>query len=413
MKHLFYRLVYRLESPLALGSGNDERTDKDVARDSRGIPIIPASSIAGVMRSYAGDKATEIFGYINGSDRKNSSVKVYDAVFQGEFKDKIVSVRDSVRLEDKVAAKTGKFDFEAVETGAEFVGYIELDKFSEKYSEEIEKILSAMNSGILRLGAKTTRGYGKVKLSSVKRCGFDIDDKEQLQKWLDFDMFSEDCWKNVDELDLGGNSNDTVKIVLTLSQQGGLSIRSYSTDLPDANSDSAPDYKYTSLSDGTPVIPGTSWAGAIRSRFFEFAGKKRTENLFGTVGKDDNDNTVVKKSRIVFSESRIKDYTEKVITRTSVDRFSGAVKQGALYTEKSCFYGETELEIQLPRDTDRTDKIYLSAVIADIDGGYLAIGGLTSIGRGLFRVEKMTVDERDCTELLHSRKLTEIFGEGK
>ena len=38
-----------------------------------------------------------------------------------------VGIRDCVALEDKVSVKNHKFDFECVETGAEFVTYIEIE----------------------------------------------------------------------------------------------------------------------------------------------------------------------------------------------------------------------------------------------------------------------------------------------
>ena len=91
--------------------------------DSRGEPFIPATSLAGVIRHSLGEKtAKNLFGDI-GDDGHASPIIVYDAVCTGKS---AVSVRDSVKLTDKVAEDTGKFDFEAVETGAKFVGYIEL-----------------------------------------------------------------------------------------------------------------------------------------------------------------------------------------------------------------------------------------------------------------------------------------------
>ena len=108
MERVYYRYIFRLKSPLALGSGISDNTDS--------VPYIPATSIAGVIRhSVDEDTARELFGTIQNGSGEMSKVLTYDAVCTGE---NAVSVRDSVRLNNKVAEDTGKFDFEAVETGA-------------------------------------------------------------------------------------------------------------------------------------------------------------------------------------------------------------------------------------------------------------------------------------------------------
>ena len=52
----------------------------------------------------------------------------------------------------------------------------------------------------------------------------------------------------------------------------------------------------------------------------------------------------------------------------------------------------------------------LSAVICDLDRGYLAVGGLTSVGRGLFTVEKIFINEDDRTEALKSGNIEVMAG---
>lgn len=43
MERVYYRYIFRLKSPLALGSGISDNTDSDVLLDSRGVPYIPAN----------------------------------------------------------------------------------------------------------------------------------------------------------------------------------------------------------------------------------------------------------------------------------------------------------------------------------------------------------------------------------
>ena len=52
----------------------------------------------------------------------------------------------------------------------------------------------------------------------------------------------------------------------------------------------------------------------------------------------------------------------------------------------------------------------MSAVICDLDRGYLAVGGLTSVGRGIFSVDNMTVNGKDVTAAMKALNIAEMAG---
>lgn len=409
MKRTYYKLFLKLRSPLSLGSGVSDSTYHDVLRDSRGIPYIPAASIAGVIRHSLDDKTgTKLFGTIQNNSHESSPVITYDAVCTGEH---VISVRDSVCLkeDDKVAANTDKFDFEIVETGAEFVGYIELCECDNEAKSVILDALQKMNLGLLRFGHKTSRGYGIVEVS-CRRLEF-----TNVTKWLDFDMFDDSCWGSAEEIELKP-AGDVTKITLSLKQRGALSIRSYLTGpLTRGKGESRnydegilPDYRQLALDNDTPVIPGTSWAGAFRTRFRSFTDDEARDELFGYIEKNKK-NAVNQKSKIYFSESKIRNSISKIITRNSIDRFTCGTNDGALYTEQTIYNGETELEILLTEKPSQKAASALMAVIADLDNGFLAVGGLTSVGRGLFEVTRLYVNEIDKTEDFKCYRLNNIL----
>lgn len=60
-------------------------------------------------------------------------------------------------------------------------------------------------------------------------------------------------------------------------------------------------------------------------------------------------------------------------------------------------------------EPDKCMKI-ISAVICDLDRGYIAVGGLTSVGRGLFSVEKVTIDNADVTEAMKRADIQGMTG---
>ena len=50
LKKVYYQLKLSQISPLRIGNGENDISDNDLMCDSRGIPFIPGSSMAGVLR---------------------------------------------------------------------------------------------------------------------------------------------------------------------------------------------------------------------------------------------------------------------------------------------------------------------------------------------------------------------------
>ena len=403
----YFNIVFRLASPLAIGSGANANSDSDIILDSCGKPTIPATAIAGVFRHYLGAQGqNDVFGYVNGSDSRESKLRFYDAQLISD--DSFTTIRDSVKLENKVGVKGAKFDLEAVETGIEFETVIELNS-ADGAETDILGALSAIDAGFLRIGSKTSRGYGQLKVVSLKKAEFDLpDDKSE---WLDFDGFDADD-KHYKECALPDIADSFASIRMKLKQNGAISIRSYT--VKNADDIGSADYIQLSLKNGTPVIPGTSWAGAFRNHFKSLSNDTDgmlTKELFGFVDEKTKDQ---KKSLIYFSESEISGGEMKVITRNSIDRFTAGTKDGALYTEKTCYNGSCELEIFINKnglqDAEK-DLALICAAICDLDKGYLAVGGLTSVGRGMFTVESIFINGADVTAALKADNVSAMAKE--
>ena len=411
MNRRYFSFDIVLVSSLSLGSGLNENTDSDVLLDSRDKPYIPATSIAGVLASRLGKEDKErLCGKISDNgENKQSHVIFYDALYAGES-EPVISVRNSVHLIDKVGEDGAKFDFEIVESGVRFRTYIELD---DSVSADDEKLflsqLAALNSGILRFGHKTTRGYGQVRLENVRRLAFD-----DISKWLRFDMYDDDCWTGAETFEPPETGSDTDIIELELELKSALSIRSYTTEVAADGEPTAPDFKYLSLRNGKPVIPGTTWAGVFRDGVARLLGVNKMtdakmQELFGYV---EQGTKITQKSKITFSESVFEDgtYEKKLITRNSIDRFSAATNDGALYTELTIYSGKTSLIVTLPKGTDIDLKTALLASFADLDNGFIAVGGLTSVGRGLFEIKTLRLNGEDMTDKFKAYDLKDIFG---
>jgi len=412
----YYKIRFRLASPLAVSSGENSHTDSDIILDSRGQPMIPATSLAGAIRHYLGHEGnSHLFGFVTETEAFESKLRFYDAK---AVSDSFITIRDSTALkeEEKVCLDMAKFDKEAVETNAEFLTLIESDNTDDDEEEALLNALAAIHAGQLRIGSKSSRGYGQLEIVRIQRAVFCL--PEEKKDWLDFEPYDWDSDAHytdiTEEIQTRQPEPRFTSISLKLRQCGAVSIRSYTVkNQKDARTGdiSEADYIQLSTNDGVPVIPGTSWAGAFRQRFREFvnADKEFMRKVWGFV---DTKEETQQKSNIYFSESRLQDGTFKLITRNAIDRFSARTKEHALYKEKTYYHGTCSLMIHIRNDESYLERCLktLCAVICDFDGGYQAVGGMTSVGRGLFSVEEITINGTDVTDAMRKRDISAMTG---
>ena len=406
LKKQYLKIEFTLLSPLSIGNGKNEKTDQDIVLNSRGIPYIPGSAVAGVFRDACkkvmGDEWTQrYFGSIrdNCNDNKTiteSQFRVYDAYIQSE--EYFVSRRDGVALDDyKYGIPGAKFDREISESGIIFRTFIERDMDTNESEEKdaFNKLAEVLYNIPIFFGSKISRGYGRVGNFKIFKKEFSFDTK-QGSGWLDFDMYTYDWLKKSSEI----SKSDKVflenkKITLELALQGGISIRQYTTEIKEGVKQ-VPDMKQLIVRqknksgklEEVPVIPGTTWAGAIGHRMKLFY-----PNVSKYFGKGGEDGKI--RSKIFFSESQLKDAVSKVISRNAIDRFTGSTVDGALFTEQIYYGGTTVLEIyfDLYKEIDLDFVKSLAVALSDLHEGILAIGGGTSIGRGIFKVIKVNDSE--------------------
>ena len=465
----YCKIRFRLLSPLEIGSGENNFTDHDLIRDSEGKPFIPASAIAGYFREAlfcillpvkgkeeARDIINSTLGYVrinaeedNGILEPNdadtavdpdfpqsleSTVFFYDATINEEHYH--ISRRDQVALNDYKSSLTGaKFDAEILEPDVTFDTYLEETLNGNNCNSMIDKILRIWSTERVSFGAKTTRGMGITQIEKILIKDFDLNTPEGTEAWVDFSIYGGTYGDSFTEEDdvtgqyIDGNTEQTsgndCTITLSLQQEGGISIRKYTTGSsvsmdPSFHKKSlskpasSPDYEQMTehvsikqdarhgadqngdrwISESRPVIPGTSWAGAFRHhmKVLMSASEHDLGKWFGYVkGKNKE------KSLISFSDSIIEGSRAKIISRNAIDRFSGGTIDGALFTEKTYYGGRTELSIRFREDiresvnkqsavVERKYKEAFAASIADLHAGLMAIGGLTAVGRGIFKV---------------------------
>jgi CRISPR/Cas system CSM-associated protein Csm3 (group 7 of RAMP superfamily) len=440
VKKIYYRLELTQCSPLRIGNGDNEETDSDLMLDSRGLPFIPGTSLAGVLRDRAvklfGEKTVKtVFGYIDKNDGSgkesgkliSSRLIVNDAVLEDDAKVHI-STRDGVGLDEWGMAKNGaKYDFQVVETetDAKYVAVLELTSESDAENSDTKMIndllLNVQEEGI-SLGARTTRGYGLMKVIVNKR-EFDFPASDEVfDKWLNFDAFSKNGFDGAVALvksEVAVNDVKKTYIDVGIKVEGSFAVRVNTSRVGDKDDVAVPDsVPLMTISDNPkPVIPGTAWAGAFRhhmKRIVRESKMKETKKIYGEIDRlfgIDKDKNI--RSSIVFAETIIDGGAELLVTRNAVERFTAAPRNSALFTSKVWQGGKGTLKITLEGEVSQTLKKLLSLALYDLDAGFLTVGGEAGVGRGIMSVEEITVNGGNVSEKLKDGCCIFTDGEAK
>ena len=389
-KRTYYEIAIKTASPLIIGNGENFETDMDILRNSEGCVFVPGTSLAGAFRGYheTKKKENELYGYSSKEDGRMSSLYISDLYFAQDSQ--VISVRDHVRLSEDKGVEN-KYDGEILERGATGTLRIELverEGDPEDWEQQIAELICAIHDGEIRFGFKKNRGNGRFLVESVNTVSFTMAERSA---WVAY--MAEGKWPHPAKAfaewrrEKKEPEKNYIRVRVPLRLTGGISIRRYSTRPGKA------DYEQLT-SKGVPVIPGSSWNGAIRHdvlRILKELGMsaERAEQYTGCWFGDikTKENKTSKQSMIVIAESLLTDATPVPTTRNKINRFTAGTKDGALYTELSYFGGTTVLEYMIPKkEAEDYRKILamMELAVKDIANGYTAIGGQTAVGRGIF-----------------------------
>lgn len=408
LKRTYYDIHVTLISPVNISNGVSVETDADVVRNSLGEFFIPGTSLAGAFRNYIGDdkKAASVFGFSYGEKGSMSSVFISDLYFE---KDTVkASVRDRVCLTDAKDVDN-KFDMEIIEPGAK--GVIAVETVQREGEADMDDLISdiiiAIEAGDIRFGANKNRGLGRVQVTFVGSTEFTED---SLSRWIDFMSGNADVKNQAVSFEAWSKDKRRLREKyyvrsIDLELTGGISIRRYSAQPGKA------DFEHIT-SNGRPVIPGTSWTGAIRADARRILKDMKADpqtidtlidDWFGKVKeKKSGDNNDSRQSRIVIAESVIKGSKMLPMTRNNINRFTAGTKDGALYTELACIGGTTKLEYLIRKDEKLAPLRGMMKLIEhDICLGMVAVGGQVSVGRGIFSGEPADLSDDEDLKALY------------
>ena len=415
--------IWKLRTVAHFGGDETGIADMCLLRDAEGKPFIPGASIAGAARSFLARKILpwttykdglteelpELKRLFGGGEKPNaqkpgtmSALIVADATCVSEH---TTFIRDGVRIdaESGTAVDKAKYDVEVVERDAEFKLELECIIRKADVHQETELralflgLLHAFEQGDIRLGARTRRGYGRGKVKSWETRELQMKNKDHVLAWLRDDALT--C-NNKDLTPQPLTSKQSyIHIAADFELRTSLLIRSASVD-SNAPVEEVPDMTHL-LSNGEPVVPGTSFAGAFRHRAALIAKalnwNKQTEDedavceIFGPVHDQENDDTQsdLWMSRILIDERLVKSADLVWQDRVAIDRFTGGSLQNALFNEKPIYplplkqLEDRHIRLTLTlEEPDEAEIGLLLLTLRDFWHGHAALGGETSNGRG-------------------------------
>lgn len=406
------------QATTAIYTGGDARfennADMALLRDCDGHFYIPGASLRGAARAWLRKKYGEETSAVRAlfGDDFAGLLFTFDAPASSARQP---NVRDHVRIDPsrRTAAEEGKFNREVLPRGAKFrlrfrvIVPLTIPQWDSPVTEaDLESVfrdmLEGFSKGEIRLGGKRTRGsgYGKVPEEGWELYRWNMEDRASLLAWLAGNKPAAEKLSDLTAApEIDNRKHTRLKCDLRLATS--LLIRSSEGD------PRSPDMVHLKEG-GEHLLPFTSLCGPLRHHCQAIAdgllggANGIVDRMFGPVG-DQN----LFASRVSGPDAALRQVQWLVQTRVSIDRFTGAALDAALFDEAALWpstqpdpEGHVHIELELDEtcrgkdvvpDADRMVALLLAG-FKDLWLGWLPIGGEAGVGRGVFRGVRATIE---------------------
>lgn len=415
-----------LESPAHFGGGDSgDPLDLPLLVDPLDgcSPLLTGASLAGALRAHLrscdddGKNVDLLFGtakrHGDGQDDEDgfaSRLIIDDSLGEAPGQDTRWSVRINPRWRTAEAKKL--FDMPFWQAGTRFPLRFELQVLQddEANEEQLRRLLATalhgLGAGEVALGARKTRGFGRARVAEWRVKTYNLATVEGLLDWIDHgdqplvDVPSTgDVATALQVNSLLPRRRALLSIESTFALRSSLLVRSGGYE-----GEQGPDMVHlcSPRRDGsartTPVLPGTSLAGALRARALKIArtlerpsgledrdGGHSRQLIDGLFGPEIRHDVAPRVSRVVVREAFIDGgRMDLVQTRVSIDRFTGGAREAQLFSEQPLFAGNgAELKVTLQVDQPQHHEVgLLLLLLKDLWTGDLPLGGESAVGRG-------------------------------
>lgn len=416
-----------------------------ILRDSNGLPTISGSSLAGLLRSlfeesFKSDAANDLFGYDEKQNGKRSRIEIdWGFVHDGNNipqegivdptavrSDEVLRLlleeapilRDRVKLNNKgVAINQAKYDLSLVPRGTRYSLIIGLwGKDTQSVKQDWANVVECLQSPFFRLGTSVRSGLGLFSCISICQKLFDLNNLEDVKAYIKrprsrAEMMLAPSYR----VESASNKPVSPYISMNLKAENGWRIGGGRQALSQADPNEMPLlesvivwHKNLARVNNMAVLPGSSLKGALAHRLvyhycrlkMHWAESKIDTDpwddvvgaLFGNEGADKNDDA--KAGSLWFEDIYIpvddKDFKWGIKHHNRIDRFTGGVIKGALFTEEWLWQTSilAQIYLKLPEhktDFDDDSLKALTMACEDICQGRLPLGAGGSRSMGVFR----------------------------
>lgn len=448
------RVTLEARSAHGIHSGQGDVThDVLLVRDANGLPALPGSSLAGVLRSacrqYIGaDQADQLFGHRNRGDQDgqasfltvgwglvhDSQDRPVEGLRPDAADDPLLAflladkplVRQRVRLAHTGTAEaTGKFDVTLIPAGVRYTALISYwCDGSDRSRRHWQSLLGLLGSPVLRIGHGTRSGNGHFEVvellqnhwdlrTQAGREGFAMRPRSRAERQGLTHAGQAEAFEPGEPATalppLG------LQVRLDLVAEGGWRVgggeRSISGTAYDKEPDLLPQHEVcVRWQDGRArldearqsyhLLPGSALKGALRHRVAyhyrcltgAFAGADvassspescpAVQQLFGHAEGNDGLAGV-----LGFHDLLLEDAATTQLMHNRIDRFTGGVINGALFSEEVLWQTRLGLRIAILPGAERVDAVAWRALehtLDDLANGWLPLGANGSRGLGVF-----------------------------
>lgn len=433
-------IILEAKTAISVGSGaNAIDQDRPVQKDWNGMPMLLGTGVAGVLKSLYTDNDKDILfggqkkesdayedmesqlivssGLLMYNDSDDNTDKVMETceidlppLFQHYKK---LPLREHTAIDHKGVAVAGtKHDNEIVYKGSRFKLRIKLKALeqNDKNKKKFETILSLFYSKGFRVGSKTTAGLGNLK--PVKESIDYVCLDETSYAYYNFSSsLNQDASIYTETYTHCTEKSSQIYSDLTfemIPENFFIFSSGFGTD--DGKIDAVQkkekvvDYETQTLKEML-LIPASSIKGSLSHRTAykfncangcfadskdfkanEHTGKnnKAVKALFGSESNLSSGQEEGHKGSIIMDDIYLDEYEEKVFDHVSIDDFTGAVIGGALFNERvATTHKPIKINLYVKENTQHIE--YLQESIADIQKGWLTLGGMGSRGHGVFK----------------------------
>lgn len=400
------RIVIETKTPLNIGSGSKSiKTDSLILRDVNGLPFIPGTTIAGLLRHSLDEEQRK---QLMGSQKEGSRLIITEAKmldenchvldgmipenelnteFLSHFR-KQMTIRQHVKINHKgTAEKHGKFDEEIVLKGTRFCFEMEMissakdDEQSKVDESRFMNLLNHMGSPVFRIGSGSRSGFGEFEVKSCKYKVLDLSPNKDRQLYLEkSSSLNNNFFDSTEEYKLNPKAEGWTCYTLSIQPEdfllfgSGFGNEKGWADMTYVREDYIDweDPNKIKHRDKVLLIPGSSVKGAISHRtafyynkvkgFFadklpegktieDFTGKNNPAvvALFGSEGVKVKQKMEGKqRGNVLISDViELKDLSGKYLNHVSIDRFTGGAIDGALFTEEVLYAHGQVIPIKL------------------------------------------------------------------